>query len=132
MGADEAGFESLVGAEETIVPSRVYSEKALCMSKGFIAWGLTNYLEPEILRIVRWLYEDSEGPMFLRRAVQDSRELLSRRGNRDAGSGPNGRPLSAGAEYLLRRHMPILEERLARLKEEPARMSEEKDDDQIS
>ena len=114
---DEAGYESLIGTEDTIVPSRIYSEKALCMAKGFVDHGLTHDLAA-LESVIKWLYVEPEGPLLLKKVVADSRALLSRRddstGEEAEGSHQQER-LSKGAEFLLKKHLIPLESILAKL-----------------
>ena len=110
--ADEAGFEALVGSEETIVPARIYKEKALCMSKGFISHALSNEVDV-VGSIIKWLYLDRGGPRLLKEVVSASNELLSRRQNGSTSSVAGAQPLSTGAEMLLKRYLPFLEQRNA-------------------
>jgi ubiquitin-conjugating enzyme E2 O len=99
----------LVGAEETIIPSRIYSEKALCLSKGFVSHALR--MDIGCMKdVVKWLYHDKDGPELLKKIVNDSKELLLRKPISE-GTIVNGpRPLSAGAKILLEQHIPSLEE----------------------
>ena len=111
---DEAGFESLVGSEETLLPSRIYSEKALCMSKGFIAYALVHELGA-VSPITNWLYLDPTGPKLLKTVVEESNALLRRERSNSvlstaASSVAESDRLSAGAEVLLKRHLTVLED----------------------
>ena len=111
--ADEAGFESLFGTEETQVPSRIYTEKAYCMAKGFVAQCVQHSVR-SLENVIHWVYLDPHGPQFLRLVVDESKGLIGEQGM-------GGRQtkvldkLSAGAEMLLRPHFKHLEARLAQL-----------------
>lgn len=118
--ADEAGFEVLVGTEESRLPSQNYSEKAYVMSKSFIKQAISN--SPQGLEdVIHWLYLHSEGPNLLRRVVEDSKMLLIKRDcpngseettkERDHNSAIPFEP-SAGALILLKRHLASLENHL--------------------
>ena len=110
--SDEAGFESLVGSDETIVPARIYKEKALCMAKGFISYALSNDIAT-FDSILSWLYIDKNGPSILKDVVAHAKELMSRRQIAQGAHAPGQEPLSIGAEMLLKRYLPSLEGKLA-------------------
>ena len=130
MCVDEAGFEALVGTEESRVNSALYSEKALVMSKGFIAHALSHSVAG-VDDILDWLYlSESGGPGLLKRVVADCQKLLesskaSERSVNGSGDGSMGggddsaqedrRRLSSGAGVLLSRHLLSLKERLGRV-----------------
>ena len=79
------------------------------MSKGFISYALTQGVG-SFDDIVTWLYLDSQGPKLLKEVVEESRELLARRSNGEVQ--PGKEPLSLGAEVLLKRYLPLLEEKV--------------------
>lgn len=110
---DEAGFESLKGTEDTVVNSRIYSEKVICMAKGFVQHALAHEV-PGIDDVISWLYIEPKGPMLLRTVVDEAKSLAAK-GDRmdDTERAGNPERLSAGAKVLLMRHMPFLERRLA-------------------
>ena len=106
---DEAGFDALVGAEESLVPARIYAEKALCLSKAFIAHALTKDCGA-LTDVAEWIYRDPNGPQLLKDVVAGSKALLERRAaTQSTGRVISKEPLSAGAKALLRRHLSILE-----------------------
>ena len=117
---NEAGFEALVGTEETAFASQTYSQKAYCMSKGFLEHALKNPVAG-LDDVVRWLYTDPDGARLLDLAIRESRYVLER----SAGAAPNAAvfpgafsaalSLSTGAQILLRRHLGPLEKRRADL-----------------
>ena len=110
--------------------SDLYSEKALVMSKGFIAHALSHNIAG-VDDILSWLYlSESGGPKLLERVVEDCQKLLqSSRASDRLGKGSSGvvmggrddaaredrRRLSSGAGVLLGRHLLSLEGRLDRL-----------------
>lgn len=110
---DEAGFDSLIGAEETLVPARIYAEKALCLSKGFVSHAMTRGCGA-LTSVANWIYRDVNGPKLILLIVEETREYLDRRTKSEINN-PDGKldvtrqPLSAGAEALLRRYLPALE-----------------------
>ena len=106
MLADEAGFESLVGTEETLVPSRIYTEKALCMAKGFLSHALAHPV-PSLSPIIDWVYIKPGGPGFLRLMIEESRALVS--GEAGCRKTKVMDKLSAGARILLQPHLRALE-----------------------
>jgi ubiquitin-conjugating enzyme E2 O len=105
---NEAGFESLVGTKETVLTSRVYSEKAYCMAKGFVAYALSHEVHA-LGDVVDWLYIDKQGPQLLKQAVEESKARAAKAGDDD-------KRLSAGALILLKRHLDSLESRLQELR----------------
>ena len=110
--ADEAGFDSLVGTEETQVPSRIYTEKALCMAKGFLAYALSHDV-PALGTVVDWVYLKPNGPRLLQQVVEEAQGLIGQ--GRDGGRRTKVlEKLSAGAEILLKPHLRALEERAAK------------------
>ena len=93
------------------MPARIYREKALCLSKAFISHALTNEVGA-VNDIVDWLYLSPVGPKLLKEAVNDAVELLSRRKEGTTAYEKGKEPLSTGAEILLKRQLPLLEEKL--------------------
>ncbi|MCJ1440622.1 MAG: hypothetical protein MMC23_001108 [Stictis urceolatum] len=108
---NEAGFESLVGAEETVLPSQIYTEKAYCMAKGFLAHALSHTIVG-LTSVLGWLYLDKAGPQLLKSIVEESKAKIAQGKN---GSNDEGR-LSAGAEVLLKKHLGFLERLLEKLR----------------
>lgn len=68
--------------------------------------------------ILRWLYLEKEGPRLLEEVVNTSHELISRRKAGESSYEPGRQPLSTGAEILLKRYLPSLEEKLAKAEEQ--------------
>ena len=62
--------------------------------------------------VLEWLYIDSTGPQLLREVVYDAVELLSRRKEGTTTYEKGKEPLSAGAEILLKRQLPLLKDKL--------------------
>lgn len=112
---DEAGYETLVGLEESLRPSQIYTEKALCMAKGFVSYALNHTLNG-IDHIKNWVYVDPSGPQLLQKVVEESTALLDRKKDNDVLStgmeDPNRDRLSAGAEVLLKRYLGTLQQML--------------------
>ena len=124
--ADEAGFDVLIGSEETQLPSAMYSERVYVMSKVFIKTALTN--PPRGLAdIIQWLYLSSQpGPHLLRRVFDDSRKLLDNNttvntdGSASGEMGDGGftvARLSTGASIVLKRHVDWMEDFMKRHEE---------------
>lgn len=74
---DEAGFEVLVGSEDSAVSSRMYSERAFVMAKGFIRTALCNP-PAGFADIVYWLYRAYSGPRLLDRVICDCQDVSQR------------------------------------------------------
>ena len=121
---DEAGFDALVGSEESRLSSRLYSERALVMSKGFVAYALSHQVAG-LDDIIKWLYlsRTAEGPRLLEKIVEESRILLQQpvpeeerdflpQGSLDQTplvEQQRGRVnLSSGAKMLLQKHLTVL------------------------
>lgn len=117
---DEAGFDVLIGSDDSQVPSRLYTEKVYILSKLFIKTALTN---PScgLEDVIKWLYLTSSepGPRLLRRVVEDSEALLLEPLTGDAFEGlcnvktdknTGTTKLSAGALILLRRNLVWLKD----------------------
>ena len=120
---NEAGYDVLIGSEESRVPSRLYSEKVFVLAKIFIKTALLKF--PQGLEdVIRWLYLplSEGGPHLLRRVLDDAHALLPDTGTKDAGAGVDkplqsknaktsvtAANLSTGALILLRRHLEDLE-----------------------
>ena len=68
--------------------------------------------------VLNWLYLDSTGPQLLREVVHDAVELLSRRKEGTTAYERGKEPLSAGAEILLKRQVPLLKDKLAKIEEQ--------------
>ena len=113
---NEAGFDVLVGTEESHVTSAQYTEKAFVMAKGFVKTALAQ--PPSgVADIINWLYLPSQpGPHLLELIVKESKALIpdstpvpSLDRSASAGSGQAARRLSAGALVLLKRSVEWLE-----------------------
>ena len=74
---DEAGFDVLVGSEDSLVPSRMYSEKSFVMAKGFIKTALSN-TPRGLIDVVHWLYRAHSGPRLLDRVVRECQDKSQR------------------------------------------------------
>lgn len=105
---DEAGFDTLIGAEETLVPARIYAEKAYCLSRGFVAHALTQGCGA-LTDVAEWLYRDAQGPRLINDVVEDMHEILGRKKKIENIQGEVEKPFSTGAEALLHRFLPTLE-----------------------
>ena len=79
------------------------------MSKGFISHALTKEVDV-VGSIIEWLYIDRGGPRLLEEVVSSSHEVLSRRQN-GLSNTAGTQPLSTGAEMLLKRYLPLLEQK---------------------
>lgn len=124
FSTDEAGFDVLIGSEDSRIPSQLYTEKVHVLSKAFIKTALTS--PPQGLEdVIKWLYLTSTqpSPHLLRRVVKDSESSLAKshcgmtvNGARDMqNEDASGRPnLSAGALVLLKRNLVWLKDLLER------------------
>jgi ubiquitin-conjugating enzyme E2 O len=114
---NEAGFEVRAGSADSLVPSRLYSERTYFVSRGFISYALKN---PPVAfeDVVHWLYraEDKEAPRLLKRAI-DAASALVRRGegddaNEKSFSAGGLNEISKGALVLLKRQLAVMEKLL--------------------
>ncbi|MCJ1352534.1 MAG: hypothetical protein MMC33_002518 [Icmadophila ericetorum] len=106
---NEAGFEILVGDNDSNVNSNLYSERARVMAKAFIARAITHQVGG-LEDVIKWLYLAGDGPQLLQQSIKESRALLEDgegEGNAERGSVPR---LSSGAKILLRRHLQAMEQ----------------------
>ena len=109
VATDEAGFEILVGDNDSNVNSNLYSERARVMAKAFIARAITHQVGG-LEDVIKWLYLAGDGPQLLQQSIKESRALLEDgegEGNAERGSVPR---LSSGAKILLRRHLQAMEQ----------------------
>jgi len=114
---NEAGFEVRAGSADSLVPSRLYSERTYFVSRGFISYALKN--PPGAFEdVIRWLYrsQDKDAPKLLERAIEAASALVQR----GEGGGANEKPVSAGglteiskgAVVLLKRQLAVMEKLL--------------------
>ena len=128
---NEAGFDALVGTEESQVTSAQYTERALVMSKGFVRHALQQPVGG-LEDVLSWLYLPGHGerPLLLQKVIEDSKGIVrvsetklgegaQATGGRSGNTSSEGVPrVSAGALVLLRKHILALEECLKRAQEE--------------
>lgn len=118
---DEAGFDVLVGTEESRVPSLHYTERAYVMSKGFIIHALQHPVGG-LEGVTAWLYLSPDGPQLLRQVITES-EAVDHGGEVTEARGPGGgpasvvlepslhmMPLTSGALKMLRKHVLVLKD----------------------
>ncbi|SLM38061.1 Ubiquitin-conjugating enzyme/RWD-like [Lasallia pustulata] len=116
---NEAGFDVLVGTEESRIPSIHYSERAYVMAKGFIIHALQHPVGG-LEDVIIWLYLLPDGPQLLRHVIAES-EAVDNGGMLTEGQGPSEgssstvmkasshmTPLSSGALKMLRKHVLML------------------------
>lgn len=118
---NEAGFEALVGTEESKMTSQIYSERAFVLSRGFVKTALQKGA-PGMEDVIYWLYLDEVGPGMLELVIEECKILAGTKlmeqqieQNQDgkAGQGaeePKIPRLSEGALVMLRRTLNWLEE----------------------
>jgi len=98
-----------VGTEHSQVNEKVYSEKALVMSKGFVAYALSHE-DGALQDVIEWVYRSNGGPQLLQLVIEESRELLQQNQAKQGQeqSEGNRERVSAGALIILRRHYDFL------------------------
>ncbi len=123
---NEAGFDALIGTEESQITSALYTERALVMSKGFVRHAL-QYPVGAFEDVVSWLYLPADGdrPRLLLKVLEESKEIIrlsdaksEKTSAEDSGlvgfsSTAPVRKISSGALVLLRKHVAALEDFLA-------------------
>lgn len=124
---NEAGFDALIGTEESQITSAQYTERAFIMARGFVRHALLHPVGG-FEDVVDWLYLPGKGerPLLLAAILEDAREIIRRseaRSNQGgeavstsfADSPSEGiRTISSGALILLRKHVVALENFLAK------------------
>lgn len=118
---DEAGFDVLVGTEESRVPSTHYTERAYVMAKGFIIHALQRPVGG-LEDTITWLYLCPDGPQLLRQVIAES-EVVKTGGvgmeahNTDGIStstvlepSSHMMSLTSGALKMLRKHVLVLKD----------------------
>ncbi len=125
---NEAGFDILMGSEESRTTSAQYTEKAFVLAKRFVKTALVQ-LPEGIEDIIQWLYLPSQpGPHLLNLVVEESKTALARSIERigepttpnldqNAGSSHSAERLSCGASVLLKRTLDWLQQYLQELQE---------------
>ncbi|KZF25308.1 hypothetical protein L228DRAFT_244114 [Xylona heveae TC161] len=74
---NEAGFDILVGSEDSQVSSNHYTERAFVLSRGFIKHALQHPTHG-LQDVVHWLYlsPHPQAPKLLRAAIADAQDIL--------------------------------------------------------
>ena len=106
---DEAGFEILVGTNESSVPSNLYSERARVMAKAFIVRAIMHQVGGHD-DVVKWLYLSEQGPQLLHQCIKESQALLHNGETLDNEGSSSVTRLSSGAKIMLRRHIEAMEQ----------------------
>ncbi|KAJ9658623.1 hypothetical protein H2201_007703 [Coniosporium apollinis] len=106
---NEAGYSSRQGTAESVVPSRLYTERALFRTRGFIEHALRN--PPQgFVDEVRWLYVNANGPRLLQKALQHVRRVIAASEAVGDGEVADGLSrVSKGAVVMLKRQLAMLE-----------------------
>lgn len=106
---DEAGFEILVGTNESSVPSSLYSERARVMAKAFIVRAIMHQVGGHD-DVVKWLYLSEQGPQLLHQCIKESQALLHDGERLDNEESNSVARLSSGAKITLRRHLEAMKQ----------------------
>ncbi|KAH0542786.1 hypothetical protein FGG08_002834 [Glutinoglossum americanum] len=115
---NEAGFDILLGAEETIINSALYTEKAFVLARGFVKHALTHPIQglEDVIRSL-YLQDQHDGSNLLREVIQQCKSIIYLTEHSRALHGTPMMPseggaakLSAGALVLLKRNLTALEE----------------------
>lgn len=107
---NEAGYEGLVGTEESKRPSALYSERVFLRAKGFLISALSRSERPSGLSglqdIIEWIYRNAQGPRLLNATIQDVEKTLEN--SRDGGELDGMNVMSKGACTSLSRVLETL------------------------
>ncbi|KAI9714979.1 MAG: hypothetical protein M1812_006292 [Candelaria pacifica] len=115
---NEAGFDILIGSEESRLNAAQYSERAYVLARGFLKHAL--YLPSNGFEdVIRWLYHPDvvEGRHLLKDVINEAKETIRRSENKTTNTEVTGildveekpRRVSAGALRLLRTNIQALE-----------------------
>ncbi|KAI9870884.1 MAG: hypothetical protein M1830_003669, partial [Pleopsidium flavum] len=127
---NEAGFDALIGTEESQITSAHYTERAFVMAKGFVRHALQHSVGG-FEDVLSWLYLPGQGerPQLLRKILDESKGIIRRSEAKlgEGGEGPAGSSesafsegiarISSGALILLRKHVVALEDCLVKAQE---------------
>lgn len=79
---NEAGYEALVGTEESKRASALYTERIFLRAKGFLVTALADPMSAPGLKglqdVVEWLYAAPAGPQLLSAVIKEVEEVLER------------------------------------------------------
>ncbi|KAF7188560.1 putative ubiquitin-conjugating enzyme E2 38 [Pseudocercospora fuligena] len=107
---NEAGYEALVGTEESKHSSNLYSERVFLRAKGFLITALSNLDSTPGLKgledIVRYLFREPQGTKLLRCAIKDVEQVLDKSDGKAKSDGLT--VMSKGACIPLRRVLDSL------------------------
>ena len=112
-----------MGAEETILNSALYTEKAFVLSRGFVKHALTHPIQglEDVVRSI-YLPEREGGSNLLHEVIQQCKDIIIRSEDKQAApetpalTNDGGvKRISAGALILLKRNLIGLEEIMSRL-----------------
>ncbi|KAI9815588.1 MAG: hypothetical protein M1832_005449 [Thelocarpon impressellum] len=124
---NEAGYEILVGTEESSVASSHYTERAYLLGRGFVRHVLTQPVGA-LDDVIKWLYMPDHvgGPGLLKEVVSHALAVVAR-GQQNASEAESladeGRErggverISAGAALLLKKHLTALQDILASIQD---------------
>ena len=113
---NEAGFATHIGLDEASVNERLSSERAYCLSRGFVKYAenAVEGLEQE----VRYLYLDEDGPQLANAVIEDGNQVIARSevAGDDDGEWERGRVtrVSRGGLEVLKRTISVLESLVTR------------------
>lgn len=79
---NEAGYEALVGTEESKRASALYTERIFLRAKGFLVTALADPMSAPGLKglkdVVEWLYAAPSGPQLLSAVIKEVEEVLEK------------------------------------------------------
>ncbi|EME83255.1 uncharacterized protein MYCFIDRAFT_84921 [Pseudocercospora fijiensis CIRAD86] len=107
---NEAGYEALVGTEESKNSSNLYSERVFLRAKGLMITALSNLDSTSGLKgledIIRYLFQEPHGPRLLVCAIKDVEQVLEKSDGKAKSDGLT--VMSKGACIPLRRVLESL------------------------
>jgi len=107
---NEAGYEVLVGSEQSMLPSAQYSERIYFQSRGFIEHALQLMPTP-FADVLSWLYLDqsNQAPKMIEKAIDALNEIVADNGKGNVKRGGLTNPISKGALVMFRRYLAVME-----------------------
>jgi ubiquitin-conjugating enzyme E2 O len=107
---NEAGYDVLVGLEQSIVPSAQYSERIYFQSRLFIEHALQIMPGP-FGEVLSWLYLDKsdQSPDLMTKAINALKDIVEDDGKGNVVRGGLKNPVSKGALVIFKRHLAMLE-----------------------
>jgi ubiquitin-conjugating enzyme E2 O len=107
---NEAGYEVLIGSDESKIPAAQHAEKIYFQSRAFITHALQVKPDP-FGDILSWLYLEKSGstPQLLQKATEALQEVVADDGKGNVKRGGLSTTVSKGAMVMFKRHLEALQ-----------------------